>query len=226
MEKRALNDTACYAGEWKANLPHGPTKSKKGQSLWRLKGSPAFMKAVVDANTMKVEFKVVDTLGSFANAEFVDWAGGDSFGEEPATLAAQKAETCEVNHVDNWNSSLGIYRVRKRLISFVQPPRAGMSVVEAKAARKKANEMIAGSPSKPASGKHKREDAQEDLEFLPYKTRVLPVLERLAKVAKSVSEQLEKDGRASTRPNCRFRRGKSEARRAGRFLVALGEILE
>jgi len=71
-------------------------------------------------------------------------------------------------------------------------------MVEAKAARKKANEMIAGSPGKPASGKRKHEDAHEDLEYLPYKSRVLPVLERLAKVAKSVSEQLEKDGLNTT----------------------------
>ncbi|KAK3313443.1 hypothetical protein B0H66DRAFT_606706 [Apodospora peruviana] len=145
MKKAKIDDTAIYVGKWNQNLPFANKKGTEEQNVLRRQGRPAYMKVIVDPLNMKVEFKIVDALGCFANAQFVKWENGHEFNEELAFQAALKAERTRDKPRGLVEHSGGcVFKVRTRLCSFAKPPSKGMIALEA------------GSPTKPTSGKRKK----------------------------------------------------------------------
>ncbi|KAM7199898.1 hypothetical protein V8F20_005547 [Naviculisporaceae sp. PSN 640] len=199
MKKPKFRNTAVYVGKWKRDLPlEEPSRRRtKEQSPFRLRGARAFVKVAINAPLMSIQYKVVDTQGIAANAEFVEWEEGEELSLAKAAEAVAKAECHEIRFVDAWNTDLAVYEVRTLLCNCVRPaPNVtevsnGTATPEAHAAtlKKAKATRVSSSSSGPLSAKRKREEAEQELAYLSYTDRSLPVLRQLANVYQRCVEE-------------------------------------
>ena len=116
-----------------------------------MKKQPADLKAVANADAMKLDSKVVDGLGHLANDSIVEWirSNGPDFPAGKALIAVWKAETIK-------GSNISLARLAQ-LVGVSSRPLAIH-----------ARYRSAGSSGNGILGKRKREDAEGALEYSKY----------------------------------------------------------
>ena len=139
-------------GVWICSKPfESKSGKKKTRRVWRMKEQPADLKAVANADAMKLDSKVVDGLGHLANDSTAEWirSNGPDSPAGKALRAVWKAETIK-------GSNISLTRLAQ-LVGVSSRPLAIH-----------ARYRSAGSSGKGILGKRKREDAEGALEYSKY----------------------------------------------------------